>query len=59
MNQPIDIDKLVDKNKQQFIIQAIEKVGADSLKILKENLGEDYSYEEIRLVRAWRKSKQN
>ena len=59
MNQPIDINKLVDKHKQEFIIHAIEKVGADSLKILKENLGEDYSYEEIKLVRAWQKSKQN
>ena len=59
MNQPINIDKLVEKNKQQFILKAIDKVGADSLKILKETLGEDYSYEEIRLVRASWKSKQN
>ena len=59
MNQPVDVDKLVDKNKQQFIIKARDKVGADSLKTLKETLGEDYSYEEIRLVRAWWKSQHN
>ena len=59
MNQPVDINTLVEKNKRQVILEAIDKVGADSLKTLKETLGEDYSYEEIRLVRAWRKSKQN
>ena len=59
MNQPIDIDKLIDKPKQQFILQAIDKLGADFLKTLKEFLGEDYSYEEIRLVRAWWKRQQD
>ena len=59
MNQPIDIDTLVDKSKQKFILQAIDKIGAESLKILKEFLGEDYTYEEIKLVRAWWNRKQN
>ena len=59
MNQPVNIDKLVDKNKQQFILKAINKVGSESLKTLKENLGEDYSYEEIKIVRAWWNRKQN
>jgi ATP-dependent DNA helicase RecQ len=39
--------------KQEVILKAIQKIGADSLTPLKEYLGESFSYEEIRLVRAW------
>lgn len=53
MNQPVCLDQLVDLNKQQAIIQTIEKLGDGSLKPLKEALGENYSYAEIRLVRSW------
>ncbi len=53
MKQPVDINQLVLPVKQELIIKAIEKIGADSLKSLKEHLGESYSYEEIKLVRAW------
>ncbi|MGC1394882.1 MAG: RecQ family ATP-dependent DNA helicase, partial [Coleofasciculaceae cyanobacterium] len=51
--QPIDLNRLVSKELQQPILQAIQTVGADSLKTIKEHLGEDYSYEDIQLVRAW------
>lgn len=57
LNQPIEINKLVSPDKQQIIMKMIEKVGSDSLKILKENLGENYSYDEIKLSRAWTKRK--
>ena len=53
MKQPVDINRLVLPVKQELIIKAIQSQGADSLKILKENLGESFTYEEIRLVRAW------
>lgn len=56
LQQPVEIDKFVVPLKQDLIIKAIQKLGADSLKTLKESLGEDFSYEEIKLVRAlWRK----
>ena len=58
MNQPVALNKLVTADKQQVIIQAIEKVGDAALKPIKEYLGEDYSYEEIRLVRGWWRSQQ-
>jgi ATP-dependent DNA helicase RecQ len=51
----IDINQLVSKNKQEYICLVIEKVGARSLKTLKENLGDNYSYEEIKLVVAWQR----
>ncbi len=58
MNQPIEIDNLVIPVKQELIIKAIQKLGADALKPLKEHLGDSYSYEEIKLVRAWWRRKQ-
>ena len=55
MKQPVDLDQLVIPVRQQFIIKAIKTVGADSLKSIYEHLGESYTYDEIKLVRAlWR-----
>lgn len=56
MNQPVALNKLVTADKQQAIIQAIETLGDLALKQLKEKLGEDYSYDEIKLVRGWWRS---
>ncbi|WP_083775310.1 DNA helicase RecQ [Gloeothece citriformis] len=57
-NQPVDINQFILPVKQELIIQAIKKHGATSLKTLKENLGDNISYGEIRLVLAWMR-KQN
>jgi ATP-dependent DNA helicase RecQ len=53
MQQPVDLNRLVPPERQKPIIQAIQTVGADLLKNIREHLGEEYSYEEIRLVRSW------
>jgi ATP-dependent DNA helicase RecQ len=53
MQQPVDLNLLVPPERQKPIIQAIQTVGADLLKSIREHLGEEYSYEEIRLVRSW------
>lgn len=53
LKQPVDLNRLVSVELQKPILQAIQTVGADSLKTIKEHLGEDYSYEDIQLVRAW------
>jgi ATP-dependent DNA helicase RecQ len=52
-NQPVDLNRFVPPERQTIIFAAIEKVGADALKPIKEHLGEEFTYEEIRLVRAW------
>ncbi|MEM6611136.1 MAG: DNA helicase RecQ [Cyanobacteria bacterium P01_C01_bin.72] len=59
MNQPVALNKLVAADRQQAIIAAIEKVGDLALKPVRETLGEDYSYEEISLVRGWWRSQKN
>jgi ATP-dependent DNA helicase RecQ len=53
MNQPINLDSLVIPVRQNIILQAIKQLRGDSLKTIKEYLGENYSYDEIKLVTAW------
>jgi ATP-dependent DNA helicase RecQ len=46
------IDKLVDVKKQEKILVAIKKAGINKLTPIKDELGDGYSWEEIKLVRA-------
>lgn len=56
MNQPVKLEQFVPKADQEIIGETITIVGDQSLKTIKETLGEDYSYEQIKLVRAcWRR----
>ena len=50
--EAIDIDRLVPSEHYAVIVDALHQVGDDLLKPVKEILGDEYSYEEIRLVRA-------
>ncbi len=59
MNQPVDLDLLVIPVRQQFISKAIQTVGAASLRTISEHLGDSYTYDEIKLVRAWWQVKNN
>lgn len=53
--QPVYLDGLVTPERQAVIWQTIEKTQSERLKLLKEELGDEYSYDEIRLVLgAWR-----
>ncbi|MEW6491792.1 MAG: DNA helicase RecQ [Cyanobacteriota bacterium] len=52
-NQPIDLNLLVSSERQKSIVKAIQTLGTNSLRSLREHLGEEYSYDEIRLVLAW------
>lgn len=53
MRQPINIDQFVSNAKKFAIVQAIQTIGDASLTPIKNHLGDDYSYDELRLVRAW------
>ncbi len=50
--EALDIDRLVQPEHYVVIVDALHQVGDDLLKPVKEYLGDEYSYEEIRLVRA-------
>ncbi|GCE27435.1 ATP-dependent DNA helicase RecQ [Dictyobacter alpinus] len=47
-----DVSSLVPDEKYQAIAAAIHAVGDEKLKPIKEYLGDDYAYDDIRLVRA-------
>ena len=51
-DQEVDLNRLVSPERQVPIFEAIEKVGAHSLRTIREELGETFDYNEIRLVRA-------
>ena len=59
MNQPIALNQLVKADKQQAIIKAIKQVGDNTLTEIKDALNEDYSYDEIKLVRGWWRREKN
>ena len=48
----VKIDRIVAPEKVTIIEQAIATVGAERLTPIKAHLGDDYSYEEIKIVRA-------
>jgi ATP-dependent DNA helicase RecQ len=50
--EAIEIDRLVQPEHYNVILDALHEIGDDLLKPVKEFLGDEYSYEEIRLVRA-------
>ncbi|MBW4609489.1 MAG: DNA helicase RecQ [Hassallia sp. WJT32-NPBG1] len=55
-NQPVDLNLLVPLEKQQKILQVLEILGDIALTPIKEYLGDNYSFDEIRLVRGkWRR----
>jgi len=55
----IDLNRLVALDRQKEIEKAISKVGPHSLRDIREEVGETYDYQEIRLVRASWESKQS
>jgi len=50
--EAVDIDRLLQPEHYDVIVDALRQIGDDLLKPVKEFLGDEYSYEEIRLVRA-------
>ena len=50
--EDISVDSFVEPEKQRHIKQALKELGMQALTPIKEKVGDGYSYEEIRLVRA-------
>ncbi len=53
MGREVDINLLVKSERQQAIVYAIEVMGDEKLRAIYEFLEERYTFEEIKLVRAW------
>ncbi len=55
-NQPVDLNQLIPLEHQKKIWQVLEVLGDISLTPIRDQLGEGYTYDEIRLVRGkWRR----
>lgn len=55
----INCDRLVSPERQTVIYEAIEAIGGDSLRNLFDHLREEYTYDEIKIVRAiWQNEKE-
>ena len=52
--EEIGIDELVDIDKQEHIMSVMSIRGSEKLAHINEKLGDDYTYEEIRLVSAYK-----
>jgi ATP-dependent DNA helicase RecQ len=50
--EAIDVEGLINHDHHDNIVNALQQIGGEALRPVKELLGDDYSYEEIRLVRA-------
>jgi len=50
--EAVDLDRLVQPEHYEVIVDALQQIGNDLLRPVKDFLGDEYSYEEIRLVRA-------
>jgi ATP-dependent DNA helicase RecQ len=50
--EALDMERLIRRERYEVIAEALKEVGGELLKPVKEFLGDDYSYDEIRLVRA-------
>jgi ATP-dependent DNA helicase RecQ len=48
----LNLDRIIPLDRQDSIDRAIKIVGADRLSPIREHLGDSYSYEEIKLIRA-------
>lgn len=58
-NEAVDLNRLVERDRQAKILQALQLIGTHSLTQIREYLGDDYTYDEIRLVRGrWRHENQ-
>ncbi len=53
---PVDVNKFMDKAKQKKIIETAREVGFEKLALIKECLGDEINYNEIRLIVAKMKS---
>jgi ATP-dependent DNA helicase RecQ len=50
--EEVDISSIVETERQMTIFNALKEVGGNMLRPVKDVLGDEYSFEEIRLVRA-------
>ena len=56
--EAVTVDRLIRPERYRVIADVLERVGGEALRPVKDVLGEEYSYDEIRLVRALMRRRQ-
>lgn len=59
MKYPVDLDRLVSRDRQAKILEAVQQADEFSLSKIRERLDETYGWDEIRFVRAWWNAQHN
>ena len=53
MKYPVDLDRLVTRDRKAKILEAVQQADEFSLSKIRDRLDETYGWDEIRLVRSW------
>jgi ATP-dependent DNA helicase RecQ len=59
MKYPVDLDRLVSRDRQAKILEAVQQADEFSLSKIRDRLDETYGWDEIRLVRSWWNAQNN
>ena len=59
MKYSIDLDRLVSRDRQAKILEAVQQADEFSLSKIRERLDETYGWDEIRLMRSWWNAQNN
>ncbi len=59
MKYPVNLDRLVARDRQAKILEAVQQADEFSLSKIRDRLDETYGWDEIRLVRSWWNAQQH
>lgn len=59
MKYPVDLDRLVNRDRQAKILEAVQQADEFSLSKIRDRLDETYGWDEIRLMRSWWNAQNN
>jgi ATP-dependent DNA helicase RecQ len=59
MKYPVEVDRLVERDRQVTILEAIQQANDFSLSKIRDRIGDAYSWDEIRIMRSWWNAQNN
>jgi len=59
MKYPVELDRLIPRDRQAKILEAVQQADEFSLAKIRDRLDETYGWDEIRLMRSWWNAQNN